>query len=988
MNRLNWLATAAGAAAIAVPALACDALRIVEIRIDEVGTDNNEYVELLGPPNFSLEGIWYIVIGDADGAIPPTQNGVIEVALNLSEAMTDENGLLLIGEPTLAFGTPHIAASLNFENSDNVTHLLVAGFSGELGQDLDTNDDGVLDVMPWTAVLCSVALVEDLDPDGIITDFYYDLGGDIVGPDNGIVPAHVWRCSDSDAWQIGLIEPVGFTDTPGELNPACGEVPAIAINEIRVEQAGDDNDEYVELIAAPGTSLVGLTYVVIGDAANDQNSGVIEEAIPLDFCVGGPCVVGPSGFFLIAEDADTLGVIADLIVPLNFEPSDNVSHFLVQGFTGRIGDDLDINDDGVLDITPWSNVVDSIAIIETPNPPSGTGNEWSYGPVSVGPDGAFLPGHVYRCSPNNTWTIGNFDTAFGVDTPRAANAPCVTCGNPGSGGCFEATGTPGCNDVLCCEAVCAIDVACCETGWDGSCVKLADSTCLAGGPAPELTLSEIRIDQSGTDFDEFAEIVGAPGTSLDGVTYIVLGDGTGGSGVIEAVVNLSGHTIPGDGFFVLAEETFTLGGADLLTALNFENGNNVTHLLVFNFNGSDGQDLDTNDDGVLDIQPWQSVIDSVGVIGPDSPPADNYVYSDTVVGPDGTFFPAYVYRCTPDGVWTVGGFDPVTAEDSPGAPNAECGVVDVCGQPGSGSCFEAHETPGCEDGACCSLVCDDTPACCEIAWDNLCAETADVICAGPGEAPDVVINEVRIDQPGNDDDEWFEIAGKPGTSLAGVTYIVIGDGSAAQGSGVIEAVVNLGSATIPASGYLVVAESTFTLGVADLTADLNFENSDNVSHFLVFNFTGSNGQDIDTNDDGVLDVTPWDAVIDSIALIRSAEIPPVGTEYAYGPTIGPEIGKTSALVPGHVYRCSPTGAWTIGAFDPSVGTDTPGAVNPACDTAACPADFNGDGVVDGSDLGQLLGNWGGAGLGDLDGSGAVDGSDLGQLLAAWGACAG
>jgi hypothetical protein len=50
-----------------------------------------------------------------------------------------------------------------------------------------------------------------------------------------------------------------------------------------------------------------------------------------------------------------------------------------------------------------------------------------------------------------------------------------------------------------------------------------------------------------------------------------------------------------------------------------------------------------------------------------------------------------------------------------------------------------------------------------------------------------------------------------------------------------------------------------------------------------------------------------------------------------------------------------------------------------------PADLNGDGVVDGADLGLLLGEWGacqGCG-GDLNGDGAVDGADLGLLLGAW-----
>ncbi|MCA9286082.1 MAG: hypothetical protein KDA22_12735 [Phycisphaerales bacterium] len=54
----------------------------------------------------------------------------------------------------------------------------------------------------------------------------------------------------------------------------------------------------------------------------------------------------------------------------------------------------------------------------------------------------------------------------------------------------------------------------------------------------------------------------------------------------------------------------------------------------------------------------------------------------------------------------------------------------------------------------------------------------------------------------------------------------------------------------------------------------------------------------------------------------------------------------------------------------------------------CPADLNGDGQVDGADLGILLGAWGPCALcpADLNTSGSVDGADLGVLLGAWGPC--
>jgi hypothetical protein len=49
------------------------------------------------------------------------------------------------------------------------------------------------------------------------------------------------------------------------------------------------------------------------------------------------------------------------------------------------------------------------------------------------------------------------------------------------------------------------------------------------------------------------------------------------------------------------------------------------------------------------------------------------------------------------------------------------------------------------------------------------------------------------------------------------------------------------------------------------------------------------------------------------------------------------------------------------------------------------ADLNGDGIVDGGDLGLLLAQWGSSGSGDLNGDGTVDGGDIGLMLVEWSA---
>ena len=249
----------------------------------------------------------------------------------------------------------------------------------------------------------------------------------------------------------------------------------------------------------------------------------------------------------------------------------------------------------------------------------------------------------------------------------------------------------------------------------------------------------------------------------------------------------------------------------------------------------------------------------------------------------------------------------------------------------------------------------------------------------PASGDGVRINEIRIDQPGSDLDEYVELAGPPGTTLDGLSYLVIGDG--ASGSGTLEEVIDLAGHAIGGDGFFVVAEKTFTPGIADLITALNFENSDNVTHLIVSGFTGADGDDLDADDDGALDSPPWDGIIDLVAVIEEPN-PPSGTEFHYGP---PQVGPDGGAVPAHVYRCSPSLVWRVGPFDPAAGVDTPGAVNADC---PCLADLDGTGDVDVLDLVDLLGVWGPCPgcPADINTDGGVNAPDLAFLVDSWGPC--
>jgi len=195
--------------------------------------------------------------------------------------------------------------------------------------------------------------------------------------------------------------------------------------------------------------------------------------------------------------------------------------------------------------------------------------------------------------------------------------------------------------------------------------------------AHAVVINEIRIDDDGADNDEYFELAGTPGQSLDGYTYLVIGDGAGGSGVIENVTDLTGQSIQADGFLAV-HKSGTVGdctGYDVDLALNFENSDNVTHLLVTGFTGTNGDDLDIDDDGVLDATPWSTIEDSVAFI--ETVGSGDLVYSSTQVGPDGSYVPGHIFRC--GSTWQIGPFcasgEPVCSVasgtlDTPGADNS------------------------------------------------------------------------------------------------------------------------------------------------------------------------------------------------------------------------------------------------------------------------------------------------------------------------------
>ncbi len=94
------------------------------------------------------------------------------------------------------------------------------------------------------------------------------------------------------------------------------------------------------------------------------------------------------------------------------------------------------------------------------------------------------------CNPAVGWDEFCATTGFieGCGAEILCAQECSPCGGPNTGDCCADTGSASCNDLTCCEAVCAEDPFCCEDTWDDICAGDAETICpelcgICGNPA-------------------------------------------------------------------------------------------------------------------------------------------------------------------------------------------------------------------------------------------------------------------------------------------------------------------------------------------------------------------------------------------------------------------------------------------------------------------------------------------------------------------------
>ena len=230
---------------------------INEFSASTTGTDV-EYVEIFGAPDTDYTAYNILEIEGDSGAAPGTVDEVISVGT------TDANGFWLANLPANAL-----------ENG-TITLLLVSGFGGSLGNDLDTDDDGTFDVTPWDAIFDAVAV-----NDGGSEDLTYGIPA--LGPNydgiSSFAPGGASRIPDgfdTDAatdWvrnDFDLAGIPGFTGTPvvGEAYNTPGETNVVFVPPPEV--CGDPFTPIYDIQGSGSASpLVGAELstegVVVGD---------------------------------------------------------------------------------------------------------------------------------------------------------------------------------------------------------------------------------------------------------------------------------------------------------------------------------------------------------------------------------------------------------------------------------------------------------------------------------------------------------------------------------------------------------------------------------------------------------------------------------------------------------------------------------------------------------------------------------------------------
>lgn len=263
------------------------------------------------------------------------------------------------------------------------------------------------------------------------------------------------------------------------------------------------------------------------------------------------------------------------------------------------------------------------------------------------------------------------------------------CGAAHAGDCDVSHLPPFCNDATCCDDVCKVFDFCCDFVWTAYCAWQSDRYCEANCDTvtcPPGSIEEHEL--CGAYLSEGCPVFGGP------PQYVPISCG--------------------DTFCGTAFADFGAFDADWFEFDIPQDGTEVTWTVHAEF-----------------------------------PVYTNFFTDDcpnslAIATGDGLKCPSVVTTCLNAGHYTAlvrpeidNGYPCEIGEPSPYhyTVSFECNVVGACpqpqlgcGGPDAGDCYVGNLSPGCNDPACCELVCSVEPLCCEIGWAYPCVELANIYC--------------------------------------------------------------------------------------------------------------------------------------------------------------------------------------------------------------------------------------------------------------------
>ncbi len=354
-------------------------------------------------------------------------------ALDLAGWVIDDNNSVAHGSANIAGGVIAAGHSAVLYNADA---LSAADFTAAWGAGID-----LVAVSHWSALSLNnsgdtLSLWSSFDAyqgdnqthANAVTTITYTDGGDwpdVTGSQSIYLTDLAADPTDGANWAVssdGGATPLGTGETAAAAggnsgadigSPGGAPEPALVLNEIAVSTTGTDW-EFAELKGTPGMALDGVALIQI-DGDGDIRSVT-------DFS---GATLGDNGYVLAASATaeQTFGVTGDISIADNTFTNVSSSYLLVAGWDGTATGDLDTDDDGVLDSTPWASVIDSVAVIGGDAP-------LVYADSSVGPDGSFLAAGAVRV-PDGT---GPFQMLPFSDQSAYTPTPGASDGGGGDGG--------------------------------------------------------------------------------------------------------------------------------------------------------------------------------------------------------------------------------------------------------------------------------------------------------------------------------------------------------------------------------------------------------------------------------------------------------------------------------------------------------------------------------------------------------------------------